>query len=136
MNDKLVNHFDTRISFSQASIEVALACSDEKRLEEAAMILRRHIYNEKHQSGDMPWPPSSWLLSNERHPPFLLEEFLSFVISGKPQKNASRKSSRHSIAQDIFYVATNGEGYAQACFIAHDCIILQVCRVSNHFKQG
>ena len=89
-----------------------LACSDEKRLEVAAMILRRNIYNEKHQSGDMPWPPSSsWLFSNERHPPFLLEEFLSFVISGQPLKNASRKSSRqiYSIAQGICYVATNGE---------------------------
>ena len=75
------------------------------------MILRRHIY-EKYQSGDMPWrQSSSWLLSNKRLPPFLLEEFLSFVISGKPQKNASRKSSRkiHSTAQDICYVATNGE---------------------------
>ena len=89
-----------------------LACSDEKRLEEAAMILRRHIENSKQLSGDMPWPPSSsWLLSNERQPPFLLEEFLSFVISGKSQKNISRRSSRqiHSIAQDICYVAPNGE---------------------------
>ena len=131
LKDKLVNHFGARISFWQAStnrsqlvytsaihkgqsIEVAfeLACSDEKRLEEAAMILRRHIENSKQLSGDMPWPPSScWLLSNERQPPFLLEEFLSFVISGKSQKNISRKSSRqiHSVAQDICYVATNGE---------------------------
>lgn len=78
LKDKLVNHFGARISFWQAStnrsqlvyasaihkgqsIEVAfeLACSDEKRLEEAAMVLRRHIENSKQLSGDMPWPPSS-----------------------------------------------------------------------------
>ena len=83
LKDKLVNHFGGRISFWQPSsksqlvyasdinkgqiIEVAfeLVTSDEKRLEEAAMILRRHIDNDERLSGDMPWPPSSsWLLSN------------------------------------------------------------------------
>ena len=145
--DKLVNHFGTSVSFWQAStsrsqlvyasaihkgqaIEVAfeLVCSDEKRLEEAAMILRRHIYNEKHQSG-----------SDKQHQPFLLEEFLSFVISGKPQKNASRKSkSTNSFNRSGYMLCSNQwrMGYAQGCFIAHDhASSNRKCRVSNHFKQ-
>ena len=84
VSDKLLSTEASAIHKCQ-SIAVAfeLACSDE----EAAMILRRHIDNGKQLSGDMPWPPSSsCLLSDERQPPFLLEEFLSFVISGKPQK--------------------------------------------------
>lgn len=130
LKEKLVHHFGSRLNFWQPSsksqlvygsdiekgqsIEKAfeLACSDEKRLEEAAMILRRHIDFSKRVSGDMPWPPSpSWFLSNERQPPIILKEFLSFVISSKSLQNASVKTSRqvHSIAQDICYTATQGE---------------------------
>lgn len=130
LKEKLVHHFGSRLNFWQPSsksqlvfgsdikkgqsVEVAfeLACSDEKRLEEAAMILRRHIDFSKRISGDMPWPPSqSWLLSNERQPPVILKEFLSFVISSKSLQNASEKTFRqvNSIAQDICYTATHGE---------------------------
>ena len=130
LKDKLVKHFGSKLRFCQPTkkgelvysadidegqaiaLAFELASSDEKFLEEAALITRRHIDSSKRLSSEMPWPPSpQWLLSPERKPPAILKEFLSFVISGKSQQHNSLKVSRlvDSLSQDICYAATHGE---------------------------
>ena len=77
LKDKLVKHFRARLRFWQPTtksklvygadigegqaIEFAseLASSDEKRLEEAAMIIGRHSDLSKRLSAEIPWPPSN-----------------------------------------------------------------------------
>ena len=91
-----------------------LAASDERRLTESAMIIRRHIHECRLESEPMPWPPSAaWLLSGERRPPEILLTFLISIITGKPIKHASAssRSQRYalSIAEDLCYTATNGD---------------------------
>ena len=89
-----------------------LAASDEKRVEEAAMVLRRHIIESNRASGNIPFPPkSSWLLSEDREPPDLLQNFLSSLVLGKSCQNLSERSKRFvsSFPQDICYAATNGQ---------------------------
>ena len=96
LKDKLQKHFGRKLSFWQPysrnkaelvyaadiegeAVEVAfeLAASDERRLTESAMIIRRHIHECRQQSTSMPWPPSAaWLLSGERQPPEILQSFL------------------------------------------------------------
>lgn len=132
LKDKLVKHFGQRLRFWQpgssmtsselvygANVEgravekaFELAASDERRLVESAMTLRRYIFDEQRQSTPMPWPPSSnWLLSDSRKPPDILITFLIYLISGKSDKNANTKTHRNaaSFAQDICYAATHGE---------------------------
>ena len=73
-------------------MEVAfeLAVSDERRIEEAAMIIRRNIVECQSSSDNVPFPPTtSWLLSEERQPPNLLRDFLSHVVSGKSHTHLS-----------------------------------------------
>ena len=129
LKDTLVKHFGARLCFWEPTtksellygadigegqaIELAfeLASSDEKRLEEAATIIRRHTDLSKRLSAEMPWPPSyTWFLSNECQPPLILKEFLSFVISKKSQRHNSGRTVRlvSSLAQDICYAATHG----------------------------
>ena len=86
--------------------------SDERRVEETAMILRRHILNAKRNSFDMPFPPTaSWLSSQEREPLALLQQFLLLLVSGNSKDKVSAKSLRfvNSCSQDIFYATTNGQ---------------------------
>ena len=131
LKDKLQKYFGTKLSFWQTqtkskselvyaadiegeAVEVAfeLAASDERRLTESAMIIRRHIHECRLESEPMPWPPSAaWLLSGERRPPEILLTFLISVITGKPTKHASSRSQRYalSLAEDLCYTATNGE---------------------------
>ena len=73
-----------------ADVTFELASSDDKGLEEAAMILRHHINNSMQNSKEMPWPPTAvWLLSYERQSPPVLKESLSFVVTGKSQTHSS-----------------------------------------------
>ena len=130
LKDKMKNRFGTKIQFWRPSskgevvysdeilkgqaVEVAFesACSDEKRIEEAALILRRHILDAKNSSGDIPFPPTaSWLLSDQREPPHLLKDFLSHLVTGNPKHKISAKSLRfiNSCSQDICYATTNGQ---------------------------
>ena len=131
LKEKLQKHFGAKLSFWQPqtknkaelvyaadmegeAVEAAfeLAASDERRLSESAMIIRRHIYDCRRDSKQMPWPPSAaWLLSGERWPPEILLTFLTLVITGKPVKHASSRSQRYalSIAEDLCYTATKGE---------------------------
>lgn len=132
LKDKLVKHFGDRIRFWQPAscnttselvyganvegnaIEKAfeLAASDERRLAESAMLLRRYIFDARRQSCTMPWPPSSeWLLSDARKPPDMLINFIVHLISGKSDKymNAKTKRCATSFSEDICYATTNGE---------------------------
>ena len=71
-----------------------LASSDEQRVVEAAMTLRRHIIEARKADKDMPYPPTtSWLLSNERQPPNLWKDFLSTLVSGKSKEKLICKVS-------------------------------------------
>ena len=96
LKDKLVKYFQQRIKFwrpesSKSTSELVynadvegsavekafeLASSDERRLQESAMILRRTIIDACRNSRPMPWPQSSdWYFSGERKPP---EQLLIF----------------------------------------------------------
>ena len=60
------------------------AASDNKRMEEAALFLRRKIQEAHNKSDPLPWPPSaSFLLGDTIKPPHHLHEFISHLISGK-----------------------------------------------------
>ena len=76
LKDKLVKHFGDRLRFWQPTtkgeivysadidegqtiaLAFELASSDEKFLEETALIPRRHIDRSKQLSSEMPWSPS------------------------------------------------------------------------------
>ena len=130
LKEKLKNFFGSKIQFWRPSskgelvysdeitkgqaIGVAFehASSDEQRVVEAAMILRRHIIEPKKADKDMPYPPTtSWLLSNERQPPNVLKDFLSTLVSGKSKEKLSAKSLQfvNSCSEDICSATTNGQ---------------------------
>ena len=87
--------------------------SENKILQEAAMILRRHIQQQYSSYPAMPWPPSAAYLesSDAISPPDSLKNFLSQVISGKTAAQSSNKtvSLSTSIAEDICSAATQGK---------------------------
>ncbi|MES9879419.1 MAG: hypothetical protein ABW185_00875 [Sedimenticola sp.] len=129
LKDKLIKVFGCRIKFWQPNykselvysaelpggqaVEFAfeLAASDSKRLEEAALILRRNILELHKDSGDLPWPPSTEFLLNEIEPPPLVREFVCHVLTKKALADASNTKLRlvGSIAQDICYTTTRGQ---------------------------
>ena len=96
LKNKLVSHFGNTIEFWQPhsrkselvysanvdigeAVETAFegATSESRLLEEAAMILRRHIISGQHNSTEMPWPPSAnYLQSDATTPP---EPLCTFV---------------------------------------------------------
>ena len=89
-----------------------LASSDERRLQESAMILRRYIIDACRNSRPMPWPPSSdWLHSGEIKPPEILHNFIMHLISIIPEKRMNAKTKRIiiSISEDTCYAASNRE---------------------------
>ena len=129
LKEKLIKHFAGKLCFWQPSykselvyaadtqgqaVEMAfeLAASEEKRLQESAMILRRQVINSQRQSEAMPWPPSSsWLLSGQRKPPDIVKNFFACAITSKSTKEISNKNDRlsTSLAEDLCYAVTNGE---------------------------
>lgn len=123
-------HFGNKLSFWQpnyrselvysssikpgAAVEAAFeaASSDMRKIQEAAMILRRHVQQTYETLPTMPWPPSAeFLASDETKAPNILCEFISNVTSGKPLKTANDKVKRtvNSFAQDLCYSITNGK---------------------------
>ena len=56
-----------------------LACSESKRLEEEALILRRNIID----ASTLPWPPTAADLKDTVRPPQNLIEFLQHLVSKK-----------------------------------------------------
>ena len=130
LQEKITKHFGNRIQFWRPSsrgelvystdivtgqtVEAAfeLAASDEKRVEEAVMVLRRHIIESHRASDNIQFPSAtSWLLSEDRESPDLFQNFLSSLVSGKLRQNLSEKSKRFvsSCLQDICNAATNGQ---------------------------
>ena len=105
---------DVNVGTGQAletDFELATCISDEGRVEEAAFIVQRHIFETQQLSEDMPWPPSSssWLTSESDKTPQLLYSFLSSVISKRQRKASSSREERFvkSCSQDICYATTN-----------------------------
>lgn len=130
LKDKLIKHFSHRLKFWQpnyksdlvysndietgSAVEFAfeLAASEEKRLEEAATILRRHIKDAFQDAEEMPWPPSAQYLSSESQKlPHSLNHFLSYLISGKAEDHLSDKAELlvNSYSQDMCFAVTNGQ---------------------------
>ena len=102
--------YSANIEGSAVEVAFELASSDEKRLAESTMILRRYVYEAEQNSPPMPWPPAEWLLSDQRIPPTILSSFIAQLISGKSPKSATDKVRRaaKSISEDICYAVTNG----------------------------
>ncbi|KAK3735621.1 hypothetical protein QZH41_007397 [Actinostola sp. cb2023] len=85
------------------------AASEAKRLEEAALILRREIQSCYNVAGEMPSPPStSFLVDGPIKPPSSLTDFIGVVISSKKDSEKKQRIAS-SIAQDICKAATNGQ---------------------------
>ena len=93
LNTKLTNYktFKSEPVFSKdvpkgAAIETAFkqASSEEKRLEEAALILRQEVFAVYANMPPLPWPPSStYLLSKQKDIPPLLLIFTKALLSSK-----------------------------------------------------
>ena len=89
-----------------------VAASENKHIEEAALVLRRIITESHKESVKLPWQPSANnLLSGTVHPPPLLENFLSILLTDKQRKEAPKKKKQlaGSFAQDICTEVTNGQ---------------------------
>ena len=88
------------------------ASSDERRLQEAALLLRRLIFDTFKDSPQMPWPPSSsYLLTQQDALPPMLIHFMTCLLSKQTSKiNKSVRSERLvlSMSQDICYNITQG----------------------------
>lgn len=128
LKEKLQNKFGLKVKFwapnyrSQLiysdtlpmgqAVEMAfeVAASEERFLEEAAMILRRRLIDAKKNAAASPWPPTATQCQDNKPPSFLLT-FLSFLLCGKQNKCISAKSERiiQSYAQDICYAISQGE---------------------------
>ena len=130
LKEKISRHFGSSVQFWQpnvkseliyssevsagAAIEAAFesATSESQLLEDAAMILRRHILQTHKTSQDMPWPPSAhYLKSNTVLPPTTVMDFISRMITGKPSSEASHCASRvvTSVSEDICAATTCGK---------------------------
>ena len=108
LKDKLCKYFGKKLSFWQPrkktdlvyaadiegeAVEAAFefAASDERRLIETAMIIRRIINENRQESEPMPWPPSAaWLLSGARRP---LEILLTFFNHWEDCQTCEQKVS-------------------------------------------
>ena len=124
LKERIVSHFGDRVQFWQinnrsgnllyssdlptgAAVEVAFesAMSESKLLEDAAMILRRHILYAYRTAPAMPWPPTAaFLNSSTISPPDTLLSFVTRVITGTasstpPSERAARSAS--SLAEDV-----------------------------------
>ena len=128
LKHKLVKEFGSRIKFWKPSFRSELVYSDEvpkglivesafesassvlKRLEEAALILRRTILDESRENGTLPWPPSaSDLQADKLKPPNYVIHFMSHLLTKKPsQMTVKEERLARSIGEDICYNVTKG----------------------------
>ena len=95
-----------------AAIETACeqAFSEEKRLEEAALILRREVFAVYANMPPLPCPPSStYLLSKQTGIPPLLFIFTKALLSSKNNSTFSSERLIDSLCHDICYHLTNGQ---------------------------
>jgi hypothetical protein len=131
LKEKLQAHFKDNIQFwrpnnkssdlvyssnvnTGEAVEIAFEAvtSESKTLEEAALILRRHINCAHANAEESPWPPSAENLHTlSQSLPGTLLDFLSILISSKKLASASSKVERltSSIGQDLCSATTNGK---------------------------
>lgn len=94
------------------AIEVAfeVAASETKRIEEAALVLRRTILDAHKGTPGMPWPPSKdFLLGDDIQIPPLLQDFLTVLIAGGKTAGAKKAKVVQSISQDLCKATTRGQ---------------------------
>lgn len=127
LKDKLLKKFGNKLQFWQPNykselvyssnvhqgqaIEVAfeVAVSESKRIEGAALILRRAILDGQRGAPEMPWPPTKeFLLGENIKVPKLLQEFLSLIVGGSKAAETTEIPVR-SISQDLCKAATKGK---------------------------
>jgi hypothetical protein len=129
LKEKIVRHYGDLVKFWQPNYKSELlyssgiltgeavavafesATSELRMLEEAAMILRRHIVNGQQSAAEMPWPPSAtYLKSCAISPPACLTDFIAQVITGRAGSEMSSRNSRVSlsIAEDVCAATTRG----------------------------
>jgi hypothetical protein len=129
LKNKLLRQFQGQIQFWQPNyrselvyssnilkgqaVETAfeLAASDERVVEDCAMMLRRNILDFKEGQSFSEWPPrASNLLSMSKNMPCLLEHFLTVLLCGKNDSTVSNKTQRlvNSFGQDLCHAVTNG----------------------------
>ncbi|KAK3732161.1 hypothetical protein RRG08_026543 [Elysia crispata] len=108
LKEKLLKAFGSKLQFWQpnyrselvfsaevpkgCAVEAAFECasSDERRLEEVALVLRRLIFDSFKNAPEMPWPPSAdYLLSDQIQVPAMLTKFLRSLLSKRA--SASRE---------------------------------------------
>ena len=106
LKEKLINFFGGQIKLWQPNYKSELvyssaldtgeavqaafeaATSENRILEETALILRRHIQDACNNSQEMPWPSSAnFFNSGAISPPSSLVDFLSLIFSGKKSFN-------------------------------------------------
>ncbi|KAL8573826.1 hypothetical protein ACOMHN_019099 [Nucella lapillus] len=157
LKEKLSLHFGTRIQFwapnqrsqlvysshlpvgQAVEIGFVAAASEERRLEEAALTLRRLIIDASRQSTHYPWPPSaSFLLSDETKPPKSVLQFMKTVLSGKKAITEKKEVVASSIAQDMCYAVTNGtwkmpKHVLLGTAIRHLTGSAEMISITNHF---
>jgi hypothetical protein len=96
-----------------AAIKAAFeaANSESRLLEDAAMMLHRHIIHAQRTAPDMPWPSlATFLQSSAVRPPESLTDFIRCIITGKRSALATERTTRisSSVAEDICAAATGG----------------------------
>ena len=94
----------------EAAFEIA--ATEERFLQEAAMMLKRQLMGAKRNAAVLPWPPTAaQLVSKENKPPPILINFLSHLLCGKPFKDISSKMEKtvDCCVQDICYAMNQGE---------------------------
>ena len=130
LKDKLQRHFQGKLQFWQPNyrselvyssmipkgqaIEATfeLAASDERVIEDCAMILRRNIIDLQKDHSIKEWPPrGKTLLEMSDNIPCILEYFLTFLLCGKSDTSVSCKTKRlaNSYGQDLCHAVTHGK---------------------------
>ncbi|KAK3776113.1 hypothetical protein RRG08_046780 [Elysia crispata] len=160
LKEKLLKAFGSKLQFWQpnyrselvfsaevpkgCAVEAAFECasSDERRLEEAALVLRRLIFDSFKNAPEMPWPPSAdYLLSDQIQVPAMLTKFLRSLLSKRA--SASTGSIRcdrlvQSIGQDTCYNVTCGQWKLPkqlllGMTVRHITGSAQLINILNHF---
>ena len=106
--------YSSRLSTGEAVEAAFESATSEKKLEEAASILRKSITDqyEKSKSTEMPWPPSAEYLEKLKDlVPDILTDFLLLVISNRPSSKCSATVLRKctSLSEDICSATTRGQ---------------------------
>ncbi|KAK3773241.1 hypothetical protein RRG08_012366 [Elysia crispata] len=157
LKDKLLKAFGSKLQFWQpnyrselvfsaevpkgCAVEAAFECasSDERRLEEAALVLRRLIFDSFKNAPEMPWPPSAdYLLSDQIQVPAMLTKFLRSLLSKRASASTGSIRCDRSIGQDICYNVSCGQWKLPkqlklGMTVRHITGSAQLINILNHF---